>query len=196
MHWNQLAYNFIGILNSGHCLKDKKVMDAHGFECPLSSDSHNEASKPETMTDSFTMLDTNGPKLTSSPMQLDIAKVNGECLSGPSKDDDCVSDSKADPAAGFLGARDVGNARATSDSSCVSEQLGVLNKDSIPTTHDPELYDSSMFNVDQTESMSKDVCPKAHKRNMPLKNKHVRIWHVLKSLFSTNYRVYCLIQVF
>ncbi|XP_050895017.1 uncharacterized protein LOC127101605 [Lathyrus oleraceus] len=181
-----------GILNSGHCLKDKKVMDAHGFECPLSSDSHDEASKPETMTDSFTMLDTNGPKLTSSPMQLDIAKVNGECLSGPSKDDECVSDSKADPAAGFLGARDVGNAGATNHSSCVSEQLGVLNKDSIPATHDPELHDSSMLNVDQTESMSKDVCPKADKRNMPLKNKHVHRPYLngklIKTPGSVNYR--------
>ncbi|CAI8618551.1 unnamed protein product [Vicia faba] len=131
-----------GMPNSGHCFKDKKVMDAQGFEFPLSSDNH-EVSKPET---NGTVLDTNGPKLTPLPMQLDIAKVNG-----------------------FLGARD-----------------------SIPTTHNAEIYDTSVLNVDQTESMVKVVCPKADKRNEPLKSKHVHIPYLhgklIKTPGSVNYR--------
>ncbi|XP_058731747.1 uncharacterized protein LOC131603453 [Vicia villosa] len=180
-----------GILNSGHCLKDKKVMDAPGLEFPLLSDNR-EASKPETMTDSCTLLDTNGPKLTSSPMQLNTAKVNGECLSRPSVDGETVSDSKVDPAAGFLGARDVGNAKATNHNSCASEQLGVLNKDSIPTTHDAEIYDTSILNIDQTQSVAKDMCPKADKSNEPLKSKHARRPYLhgklVKTPGSVNYR--------
>ncbi|CAK8578448.1 unnamed protein product [Lathyrus sativus] len=178
----------IGIPGSGHCLKDKKVMDAQGFEFPLSSDTH-KASKPKTMTDSCTILDINGPKLTSSPMQLDIAKVNGECLSGSSKDDECVSDPKAVPAAGFLGARAVANARTTNHNSCASEQLGVLKKDSIPTTNNSEIHDT---NADQMDSMSKDVCPKADKMNEPLKSKHVHRPYLhgklIKTTGSVNYR--------
>lgn len=192
---NQLAYDFVGIPNSGHCLKIKKAMDEQRFEFPLASDNH-EASKPETMTDSCTMLDTNGPKLLSSPMQLGIASVNVECLSGPSKDDECMSDSKVDPAAGFPGASDVGNARATNHNSYASEQLGVLNKDSIPRIHDAEIYGTSVVNVHQSESMAKDVCPKADKNNEPLQSKHVRIWHLFKSLFSNDYRVDSLVLVF
>ncbi|MCI34806.1 hypothetical protein A2U01_0056027, partial [Trifolium medium] len=78
-------YNILGIAN----------LSGQGLELPLSSDNH-EGSKPETVTDSCTMHDTE--------------EVNGECLSMPSVDDKCSSESKVDPTAGFCGASDVGNA--------------------------------------------------------------------------------------
>jgi len=169
--------NFIGIPKLGHCHEDKKVMDGQGLEPPLTSDNH-EGSKPETKTDSCTMGDTNGPELASSPMQVDTEKVNGECLSVPSVDDKCLSESKVDPAADFLGARDVGNAfdhsdvkqdsfnrnnldcaKAADHNGCALEQLGVLNEDCIPMTRDTEICDDIVLNVDQMQGIPQNVKP-------------------------------------
>jgi hypothetical protein len=179
-------------------------LSGQGSELPLSSDNH-DGSKPETVTDSCTMRDTED--------------MNGGCLSKPSVDDKCSSESKVDPTTGSCGARDVGNAldhgdckqdsihgnnlgcaKATNQNGD-SEQLDVLNEGCIAVTHD-----NSVLNVDQMQIMPKDAChvkpmdltrstqenavealtPKADKRNEPLKSKYVRICHVFKSLFLTN----------
>lgn len=187
--------DFIGTPNLGHCQKDEKGMDGQEFKLPLSSQSH-EASNRELKTDSCTVRDTTGTKLTSSPMRLDVEEASG-------------------PTSDFAGVKDVGNAlhnddfkqnsihknnaKATNHSGCGSEQFDASNEDCILTTPDAKTCDNSVVNVDQLQSMPQDachvepmdltrsthenaiegVCPKADKRNDPLlKSKSVRICHV------------------
>jgi hypothetical protein len=165
-------YNFLGI----------PKLSGQGLELPLSSDNH-EGSKPEAVTESCTMHDTE--------------EVNDKCLSMSSVDDKSLSESKVDPTAGFCGARDVGKALDHGD--CKQDSVhgnnldcakhDVLNEEGcIAMTHD-----NSVLNVDQMQIMPKDachvkpmdftkstqenaieaLCPKADKRNESLKSKYV-----------------------
>ncbi|PNY06699.1 hypothetical protein L195_g003175 [Trifolium pratense] len=187
-------------------------LSGQGLKLPLSSDNH-EGSKPETVTDSCIMRDTE--------------EVNDECLSMPSVDlnDKCSSESKVDPTAGFCGARDVGNAldhgdykqgsingnnldcdKATNQNSD-SEQLDVLNEGCTAMAHD-----NIVLSVDQMQIMPKDachvkpmdltkstqenaieaLCPKADTRNEPLKSKYVNRPYLhgklIKTPGSVNYK--------
>ncbi|GAU48077.1 hypothetical protein TSUD_81370 [Trifolium subterraneum] len=178
-------------------------LSGQGLELPLSSDNH-KGSKPETMTDSCTMRDTE--------------EMNDECLSMPSVDDKCSSESKVNPTAGISGARDVGNAldhgdckqdsihgnnldctKATNQNGD-SDKLDVLTEGCITMT-----YDNSVLNIDQMQILPKDacnvkpmdltkstqenaieaLCPKADKRNEPLKSKYVHRPYLYGKLIKT-----------
>ncbi|CAL0306323.1 unnamed protein product [Lupinus luteus] len=159
------------------------------FQLPLSSQNQ-EDSKCELKANNSTILDTcqsgasevdgliehvdelshgNGSKLQSR-------EVTSECLSVPSLNDICLSESKAGPTADFHCVRDVANSLHSDDlkqgsnnkrnidhdkatnNGCTLEQFGVLNEECILTTPpDAMICDNIEVNLSQLESMPQDV---------------------------------------
>ena len=196
--------NFVGVPQLGHCQKDEKGIIGRESQLPLSSQSQ-EASKHELKTDSCSVRDTrqsgvsegdalvapvnalshgNWSKLTSShcsfesPMQLHAKEVTSECLSVPSIEDKCLSESRADSSADFHCVKEVGNAlhnddfkqdskhnnnpnyaEATNHRGCTSEQFDVLNEEFVQTTPpDADIFDKPEVNkVGQLESDTLDM---------------------------------------
>ncbi|CAL0329698.1 unnamed protein product [Lupinus luteus] len=177
-----------GTSKMGYCQENEKGINGRQeFQLTLSSQSEKEGSNCDLKTDSRTILDTSQSEASEgdaviahidelshgNTSNLQTKEVTTECLSVPSLNNTCLSESKTGPNADFHGVNDGGHALLNDDfrhdsnpksNLCHalptnhgghnSEQFAVLNEDCIlRTPPDVVIRDNRKVNLCQLESM-------------------------------------------